>query len=143
MFIVQTYQIFQYVVPRGVIFSCNIHGVHCVGLSDFLERGAARRHFYRQVAQLFRRKFLTGGLKINKYRIIELQVTVKIKFYGSLFINTYATLRYKRLKNPLNPVTQYDENNMDKNDDLLNRTKALRVGRTRWPIDLTGHVQRL
>jgi hypothetical protein len=31
-----------------------IHGVHCAGLSDFSVIGAARRHFSRQVAQLFR-----------------------------------------------------------------------------------------
>jgi hypothetical protein len=37
---------------RGVI-----HGVHHAGLSDFSVRGAARRHFSQQVAQLFRRKF--------------------------------------------------------------------------------------
>jgi hypothetical protein len=29
-----------------------IHGVHCAGLSDFSVRGAARRHFSWQVAQL-------------------------------------------------------------------------------------------
>jgi hypothetical protein len=34
-----------------------IHGVHFAGLSDFSVRGAARRHFSRQVAHLFRRKF--------------------------------------------------------------------------------------
>jgi hypothetical protein len=31
----------------------NIHGVHC---ADFSVRGAARRHFSRQAAQLFRTK---------------------------------------------------------------------------------------
>jgi hypothetical protein len=34
-----------------------IHGVHCAGLTDFSVRGASRRHFSRQVAQLFREKF--------------------------------------------------------------------------------------
>jgi hypothetical protein len=34
-----------------------IHGVRCAGLSDFLVRGAARRHFSLRVAQLFHRKF--------------------------------------------------------------------------------------
>jgi hypothetical protein len=34
-----------------------IHGVHCAGLPNFSVCGAARRHFSRQVAQLFRRKF--------------------------------------------------------------------------------------
>jgi hypothetical protein len=39
--------------------SLHIHGVHCAGLSDFSVHGAARQHFSRQVAQLFRRKLLT------------------------------------------------------------------------------------
>jgi hypothetical protein len=34
-----------------------IHGVHFAGLSDFSVRGAVRRQFSRQVAQLFHRKF--------------------------------------------------------------------------------------
>jgi hypothetical protein len=38
-------------------FDHTYHGVHCVVISDFLIRGAVRRHFSRQVAQLFRRKF--------------------------------------------------------------------------------------
>jgi hypothetical protein len=83
VFTVQAYRTSQYVVPHGGIFlvqytrcslcrligllrtwcrtaaffSSNIHGVHCAGLSDFSVRGAARRNFSRQVAQLFRRKF--------------------------------------------------------------------------------------
>jgi hypothetical protein len=34
-----------------------LHSVYCAGLSNFSVRGALRRHFSRQVAQLFRRKF--------------------------------------------------------------------------------------
>jgi hypothetical protein len=34
-----------------------VHGVHCAALPDFSVRGAVRRHFSRQVAQLFRGKF--------------------------------------------------------------------------------------
>jgi hypothetical protein len=34
-----------------------IHGVYCACLSDFSARGATWRHFSRQVAQLFPRKF--------------------------------------------------------------------------------------
>jgi hypothetical protein len=57
MFIVQAYQTSQYAVPRGGIFLISIHGVHRAGLSDFSVRGAVQRHFSREVAQLFRRKF--------------------------------------------------------------------------------------
>jgi hypothetical protein len=57
MFILQAFHTSQCVVPRGGIFSCNIHGVHYADLSDFSVSGTARRHFSRQVAQLFRRKF--------------------------------------------------------------------------------------
>jgi hypothetical protein len=32
-----------------------LHGVHCAGLSDWSVRGAARRQFSQQVAQLFHR----------------------------------------------------------------------------------------
>jgi hypothetical protein len=42
---------------RGII-----NRVHCAGLSDFSARGAARRHFSRQVTQLFRR---TSDGKMN------------------------------------------------------------------------------
>jgi hypothetical protein len=46
MFIVQAYHTSQYVVSRGGIFSSNIRGIHCAGLSsDFSVRGAALRHF--------------------------------------------------------------------------------------------------
>jgi hypothetical protein len=34
-----------------------VHGVDCAGLSDLSVRGDARRHFSRQAAQVFRRKF--------------------------------------------------------------------------------------
>jgi hypothetical protein len=51
------YSTSPYVVPRGGIFLVHIHGVHCAGLSDFSVGGAAQQHSYRQVAQLFRRKF--------------------------------------------------------------------------------------
>jgi hypothetical protein len=53
MFIVQAYQNFQYAVPRGDIFSFNILGVHCAGISDFSVRFAARRHFSRPINTVF------------------------------------------------------------------------------------------
>jgi hypothetical protein len=37
--------------------SSSIYSVHCAGLTDFSVLGATRRHFSRQVAWLFRRKF--------------------------------------------------------------------------------------
>jgi hypothetical protein len=39
-----------------VLLYC-IQGVYCAGLSDFSLRGIARRHFSRQMAQLFRGEF--------------------------------------------------------------------------------------
>jgi hypothetical protein len=41
----------------AAFLSSNEHSVHCADLSYFSVCGAPRRHFSRQVAQLFRRKF--------------------------------------------------------------------------------------
>jgi hypothetical protein len=84
----------------------HVHGVHYVGLSDFSVRGAARRHFSRQVAQLFRRKLptvkstskwacaldtwysllytviLSRFTIWSNYKIVKVTVTLRLAVYG-------------------------------------------------------------
>jgi hypothetical protein len=61
--------IFDTLCSSSCLYNSLAHGVQCAGLSDFSVRGAAQRHFSRQVAQLFRRKFSFAGSSDRKMNV--------------------------------------------------------------------------